>query len=113
MPLLEPDSERWDWYKVRKAGSLAELRQYPAFILWNNGGGLRLAVPKGARPPESWSLGKRGEPRPWPAAPMTKEDFAKEKLLGALIASPVPVPEVEKNYGKFMRNYRRAQALGK
>jgi hypothetical protein len=111
MPLLEPDSEYWDWYKVRKAGSLSELRQYPAFILWNSGYGLRLAVPKGAKKPEGWSLGKRGEPRPWPAAPMTKEDLAKGKLLGALIASPVPIPEVEKNYGRFMRNYRRALAL--
>jgi hypothetical protein len=111
VPLLEPDSEYWDWYKVRKAGDLSELRQYPAFILWNSGYGLRLAVPKGARPPEGWSLAKRGEPRPWPAAPMTKEDLAKGKLLGALIASPVPIPEVEKNYGRFMRNYRRALAL--
>ena len=89
------------------------LRQYPAFILWNGGDGLRLAVPKGAKKPEGrgWSLAKRGEPRPWPAAPLTEEDLAKEKLLGALIASPVPLGEAKKNYGRFMRNYRRAQAL--
>jgi hypothetical protein len=111
VPLLEPDSERWDWYKVRKTGSLTELRQYPAFILWNSGYGLQLAVPKGARPPESWSLEKRGEPKPRPAAPLTEEDLKREKLLGALIASPVPVHEVKKNYGRFIRNYRRALAL--
>jgi hypothetical protein len=111
MPLLEPDSEYWDWYKVRKAGSLTELRVYPAFILWNSGYGLRLAVPKGAKKPEGWSLVKRGEPKPRPAVLLTEEDLTRAKLLGALIASPVPVPEAKKDHGRFMRNYRRALAL--
>ena len=113
MPLLEPESEHWDWYKVRKSRGLEGLDQYPVFILWNSGDGLRLALPKGSRPPgEGWLLARSGEPRARPAVPLTLEDLRLERLLGAVVLSPVPYAEVLKHYGRFMASYRRVQVAG-
>jgi len=103
----------WDWYKVEAALALDELQRYPAFILWNGGCGLHLALPEGAEGPEGWVLERRGEPEPLPAAPLARGELEAllaraEPLLGAALLSPVPYMEAVKEYARFMARYEAA-----
>jgi hypothetical protein len=106
--------EAWDWYKVVKAAlALDDLWRYPAFILWNGGCGLHLALPRGAERLEGWVLEKRGEPEPLPAVPLARGELEArlaraEPLLGAALLSPVPYAEAVKEYASFVVRYEAA-----
>ena len=100
----------WSWFKVRKSGSLDGLSKYPSFIFWNSGYGLHLAVPRGSSSPEGWAVEECEAPSALPAAVLPYGELVKaQKLLGAAIVSPVPLPEVMKRYSRFRASYERAR----
>ena len=99
----------WSWFKVRKPGDPGELSRYAAFILWNSGYGLLLAVPTGSEPPDGWAVEECEAPSALPAAPLPYDLVRARKLLGAALAGPVPLSEVVESYSRFRARYERAR----
>ena len=69
-----------------------------------------LAVPCGGEPPESWVVEECEAPSALPALALSYGELVEvQKLLGAALLSPVPLPIAMKLYSRYRASYERAR----